>query len=94
MKDDKTWMKDNKHMKLDKSLNEVKIKQMKKLKQWEDLHPDYLLNEDLLNKWQLMVKEIIGPFESKKDQEKNLSIIKKQIATNTIIPDKYCLKDK
>ena len=94
VKDDNTWMKDNKHMKLDKSLNEVKIKQMKKLKQWEDLHPDYLLNEDLLNKWQIMVKEIIGPFESKKDQEKNLSIIKKQIATNTIIPDKYCLKDK
>ena len=25
-------MKDNKHMKLDKSLNEVKIKQMKKIK--------------------------------------------------------------
>ena len=87
-------MKDNEHEKLDKSLNEVKIKQMKKLKQWEDLNPDYLLDEKLLNKWQLMVKEIIGPFENKKDQEKNLSIIKKQIATTTTIPEKYFLKDK
>lgn len=94
VKDDNTWMKDNEHEKLDKSLNEVKIKQMKKLKQWEDLNPDYLLDEKLLNKWQLMVKEIIGPFENKKDQEKNLSIIKKQIATTTTIPEKYFLKDK
>ena len=94
VKDDNTWMKDNKHVKLDKSLNEVKIKQMKKLKQWEDLHPDYLSDENLLNKWQLMVKEIIGPFENKKDQEKNLSIIKKQIATNTTLPEKFILKDK
>ena len=94
VKDDNTWMKDNKHVKLDKSLNEVKIKQMKKLKQWEDLNPDYLLDENLLNKWQLMVKEIIGPFENKKDQEKNLSIIKKQIATTTTLSEKFILKDK
>ena len=94
VKDDNILMKDNEHEKLDKSLNEVKIKQMKKLKQWEDLNPDYLLDEKLLNKWQLMVKEIIGPFENKKDQEKNLSIIKKQIATTTTIPEKYFLKDK
>ena len=67
---------------------------MKKLKQWEDLNPDYLLDENLLNKWQLMVKEIIGPFENKKDQEKNLSIIKKQIATTTTLSEKFILKDK
>ena len=93
VKDDNTWMKDNKHEKLDKSLNEVKIKQMKKLKQWEDINPDYLLDEKLLGEWQLMVKEIIGPFENK-DQEKHLSLIKKQIATTTTIPEKFCLKDK
>lgn len=94
VKDDNTWMKDNKHEKLDKSLNEVKIKQMKRLKQWEDIHPDYLLDEKLLNEWQLMVKEIIGPFENSADQEKHLSLIKKQIATTTTIPEKFCLKDK
>ena len=66
---------------------------MKKLKQWEDINPDYLLDEKLLGEWQLMVKEIIGPFENK-DQEKHLSLIKKQIATTTTIPEKFCLKDK
>ena len=67
---------------------------MKRLKHWEDLHPDYLLNEDLLEQWQLMVKEIIGPEENKRDKDKNLSIIKKQIATNTILPEKLILKNK
>ena len=31
---------------------------------------------------------------NKKDQERNLSMIKKQIATTTTIPEKYVLKDK
>ena len=91
VKDDNTWMKDDKHIKLDKSLNDVKIKQMKKLKQWEDLHPDYLSNESLLNKWQLMVKEIIGDGDNIKEKEKNITNIKKTIATNTLIPQKYSL---
>ena len=94
VKDDDQWKKDNKHLKLDKSLNDVKIKQMKRLKHWEDLHPEYLLNEHLLEQWQLMVKEIIGPEENKRDKDKNLSIIKKQIATNTILPEKLILKNK
>ena len=41
-----------------------------------------------------MVKEIIGPEENKRDKDKNLSIIKKQIATNTILPEKLILKNK
>ena len=94
VKDDDQWKKDNKHLKLDKSLNDVKIKQLKRLKHWEDLHPDYLLDEHLLEQWQLMVKEIIGPEENKKDKDKNLSIIKKQIASNTILPEKLILKNK
>ena len=46
-------MKDNKHEKLDKS-KRSKNKQMKKLKQWEDINPDYLLDEKLLGEWQLL----------------------------------------
>ena len=48
VKDDNTWMKDEKHIKLDKSLKDVKMKQIKELKTWEDLNPGYLTDENLL----------------------------------------------
>ena len=64
VKDDDEWTKDDKHIKLDKSLKEVKMKQIKQLKQWEDLNLD--ICDALLNKWQLMVKEIIGHEDKRK----------------------------
>ena len=88
VKDDNTWMKDEKHIKLDKSLKDVKMKQIKQLKTWEDLNPGYLTEENLLTQWQLMVKEIIGP----ENNEKDLTNIKKQLATS--IPVKCALKNK
>jgi uncharacterized protein YneR len=94
VKDDDEWTKDDQHIKLDKSLKEVKMKQIKQLKQWEDLNPGYLTDDALLNKWQLMVKEIIGPEDKKKNIQKNMNIIKKQIANTTFIPVKCALKNK
>tara|TARA_B100000795_G_scaffold263687_1_gene243177 strand:+ start:753 stop:1526 length:774 start_codon:yes stop_codon:yes gene_type:complete len=91
IKDDDTWSKDEKHLKIDKTINDVKMKQMKKLKQWEDLHPNYLTNEKLLNDWQEMVREIIGHGDNEKDKEKNMINVKKQLASNT--PFKYSLKN-
>jgi uncharacterized protein YneR len=92
IKDDDTWTKDEKHLKIDKTINDVKMKQMKKLKQWEDLHPNYLTNEKLLDEWQLMVREIIGHGDNEKDKEKNMINIKKQLASTT--PFKYSLKNE
>ena len=94
VKDDGDWTKDDQHIKLDKSLKEVKMKQIKQLKKWEDLNPGYLTDDSLLNKWQLMVKEIIGPEDKKKNIQKNMNIIKKQIANTTFIPVKCALKNK
>tara|TARA_B110000967_G_C18727646_1_gene480963 strand:- start:65 stop:958 length:894 start_codon:yes stop_codon:yes gene_type:complete len=92
IKDDDTWSKDEKHIKIDKTINDVKMKQMKKLKQWEDLHPTYLTDEKLLDKWQLMVREIIGHGDSEKDKEKNMMNIKKKLAFTT--PFKYSLQNE
>ena len=92
IKDDDTWSKDEQHLKIDKTINDVKMKQMKKLKQWEDLHPDYLTNEKLLDEWQLMVREIIGHGDNEKDKEKNMMNIKKQLAST--IPFKNTLKNE
>lgn len=92
IKDDDTWSKDEQHLKIDKTINDVKMKQMKKLKQWEDLHSDYLTNEKLLDEWQLMVREIIGHGDNEKDKEKNMMNIKKQLAST--IPFKNTLKNE
>lgn len=91
VKDDNTWHKDEKHIKIDKTINDVKIKQMKKLKQWEDVHPGYLADDNLLNAWQILVREIIGPCDSVKEKENNMICIKKQLANS--IPFKYALKN-
>ena len=75
-----------------KSIQDIKMKQIKQLKKWEEENPLFITNENLLNQWQKMVKEIIGPEENAKTKEKDIFYIKKQLA-NTI-PVKFALKNK
>ena len=46
VKDDDTWHKDEKHIKIDKTIHDIRMKQVKNLKKWEDMHPAYLTNEN------------------------------------------------
>jgi len=91
VKDDNIWKKDEEHEKIEKSIHEIKIKQMKKLKKWEDKNPSFLSNNTLQNQWQKMVKSILGPIEDSKTMDKDMSFIKKTLA-NTI-PVKFALKN-
>lgn len=92
VKDDNIWTKDEEHKKIEKSIQDIKKKQICQLKKWEEENPLFMSNEDLLNQWQTMVKEIIGPEENEKNKEKDMLYIKKQLA-NTI-PVKFALKNK
>ena len=92
VKDDNIWSKDDEHKKIEKSIQDIKMKQIKQLKNWEEENPLFLSNDTLLNQWQKMVKEIIGPEENVKNKEKDIFYIKKQLA-NTI-PVKFALKNK
>ena len=92
VKDDNTWSIDEQHCKIEKSIQDIKMKQIKQLKNWEENNPSFLHNEELLNQWQKMVKEIIGPEQTKKSKEKDMFYIKKQLA-NTV-PAKFALKNK
>ena len=92
VKDDNIWSKDEEHKKIEKSIQDIKTKQIKQLKKWEEENPLFLSNETLLNQWQKMVKEIIGPEENAKTKEKDMFYIKKQLA-NTI-PVKFALKNQ
>ena len=92
VKDDNIWSKDDDHQKIEKSIQDIKKKQIKQLKKWEEENPLFLSNEELMNQWQKMVKEIIGSEENVKNKEKDMFYIKKQLA-NTI-PVKFALKNK
>jgi hypothetical protein len=92
VKEDNIWSKDDEHKKIEKSIQDIKMKQIKQLKNWEEENPLFITNENLLNQWQKMVKEIIGPEENAKTKEKDMFYIKKQLA-NTI-PVKFALKNK
>ena len=90
MKCENEWIKgDDSNKMLDKMIHEVKIKQIKQLKEWEDLYPDFMNNTRLLDKWQCMVDKILGENGNK---IKNNNRIKKRVSE--IVPIKDALKIK
>ena len=92
VKEDNMWLKDDEHKKIEKSIQDIKMKQIRQLKKWEEENPLFISDENLLNQWQKMVKEIIGPEENAKTKEKDMLYIKKQLAST--IPVKFALKNK
>ena len=83
LKDEDKWEKDNKHEKIESSISNIQLKQIKKIKEWEKAHPNYLKDEKLLNLWHDMIHKIMGP-EDDITREKNKEMIKKNIGTTYI----------
>ena len=85
VKDENTWEKDNDHNKIDKSIQCITMKQIKKIKEWEFKNPHYLTNEKLLMEWHIMVRAIMGGSQddelhkNKLKIKKNLSKVIKEI---------------
>ena len=82
VKDRNVWEKDKGHEKIDKSIQEITIKQIKQIKEWEKQHPNYLSNEKLLNEWHGMVREMMGG-EEHAVCAKNFEQIKKSLCSTT-----------
>ena len=84
IKDEDKW--ENKKIantKIDKSINDITYKQMKKLKEWEKEHPEHLENEAEFETWNKMIKEIVGG----DNKEKSNIEIKKALGTTIEIDD-------
>ena len=60
VRDENKWQKDQQNKKIDKSINDLSIKQIKQLREWEVKNPNYLQDEKLLTQWQNLVHEIMG----------------------------------
>jgi len=81
VKEEDTWKKDSEHEKINKSIQDVTMKQIKQLKSWEQQHPDYLTNDGLLFEWHQMIQKIMGG-SNDEEREKNAEDIKKGISSS------------
>ena len=86
VKDEDKWEKDEKNIKIDQSIQEVTFKQIKKLKEWEEGHPGYLEDDQLLVEWHSMLQRIMGGAQDD-EKQKNKEQIKKQISENIELRD-------
>jgi len=86
VKDKEGWNIDASNQKVDKVIEVVTIKQIKKIKDWEKANPDYLTNDAKLKEWQLMIHNLTGPSDDN-DRAKETKAIKKHIGENTGIKD-------
>ena len=79
VKEEDKWEKDKQHMKIDSSIAKITHKQILKIREWEDNHPDFLENDELTHIWQKMCAETMG---GSKDIErsKNCINIKKEVS--------------
>lgn len=66
VKDENKWEQDNKHSKINKSIESITQKQIQKIKEWEDSHPNWNTNEQGTDSYMRMIKEIMGNSENQK----------------------------
>ena len=92
VRDENKWQKDRKNKKIDKSINDLTVKQIKQLREWEQKNPNYLQDEKLLNQWQELVHKIMGP-ATDSEREKEKEQILKEIGSTTEIKDNLVLDD-
>jgi uncharacterized protein YneR len=93
VKDDNMWNQDNNHVKIDKSIQDISLKQIQSLKLWEQDNPNYLQNDKLLQEWHTLVQNIMCSSSGSEGIE-NHELIKKQIGTESEINDSLLKNDE
>ena len=91
VRDENKWLKDKENKKIDKSIQDLTVKQIKHLKEWEEKNPNYLKNEKLLNQWQQLVHEIMGPSDDN-NREKDKEMIIKKLGKTVNIKENIVIK--
>lgn len=84
VKEQDKWEKDDDHKNLEKTINQIKVQQLRKLFEWEQQNPNFKENQQLLRNWQKMVEATMGGCtddEIKKNEKK----IKTEISKMTDI---------
>ena len=90
IKEEDKWEKDTKHSKIDKSIGDIMLKQIKKIRHWEDANPNFMHDENLRNTWNKMIQQTLGG-ASDDEMKKNKTNIKKEVSK--IIEVRDAMKD-
>ena len=89
VKDENSWEQDNKHKKINKSIEQITQKQIQHIKEWEQYNPRWNESDNGTELYMSMIKEVMGGM-SDKDKTINIENIKKEIGTkvelNNVIP--------
>lgn len=78
VKDENNWVTDSSDAKIENTIKNIQSEHVKKLSEWEKLHPNFQEDPVLLEEWQSTLENISGG--TKKEQVKNQSKIKKEIS--------------
>jgi len=78
VKDADKWEKDCSHEKINKTIDDITLKQIKHVKLWEKAHPNYLEDDSLLMEWQIMIRNMTGT-EGPNGLEKEKASIKREL---------------
>ena len=92
VRDENKWQKDKENKKIDRSIQDLTVKQIKHLKEWELKNPNYLHDDALLAQWQKLVHEIMGP-SNDSNKEKNKELIIKKLGKTVNIKENLVIKN-
>ena len=84
IKDEDKWEKETSE-KIEKVIDTCQYKHIKKMKDWENAHPNYLKDEKLLKEWNDLIHCIMGDVVGERENE-NKKIIK-NVGENVMIKD-------
>ncbi len=85
IKEDNIWARDNGD-KMKKVVKEVAIKQIQTIKKWEQKHPGYLEDENLMSEWRTVVQTTMGGCDMG-IRERNEKEICKKVSKNILLKD-------
>jgi len=85
IKEEGGWNKDT-GIKVEKAIEDVTLKQIKILQEWEKENPNYLEDPKLIHTWNLLVHNIMSGADAE-ERERNKKNIKKKVGETIIIKD-------
>ena len=86
VKDDNSWGKDKDNKKIDKSIDDITIKQNKILKEWTEKNPNYENSKEKLEEYFSIVRSLVGGSD-KEEENLNKTRIIKNMSNETSIKE-------
>ena len=80
IKEDDKWSKNDTEEEMEKSLRKIQVKQVQVMKEWEDAHPNFDNNDELLEERNKLMAEILHGCEDSTEMKKNVKEIQKNVA--------------